>query len=120
MYYLQNKITELEKIFYLSICPAEDAEKILCVREMTCRDFERIDYIVSSLGLNNFQIELSETFYLQQAELTEKSENSTDDTFLLEETTDRYAKWLEEFVEQVQNPNLKLYIKERLERILII
>lgn len=114
MYYLRNKIREIEKVFYLSICPAEDAEKILGIKKMSCEDFERINYIVNSLELNYFEIELSETFCLQSAELAEKSENKIHDRFLLEEVANRYTRWADEFVKQVQNPNLRLYLKEKL------
>lgn len=117
MYYLRNKIREIEKIFYLSICPKEDAEKILGIKKMSCEDFERINYIVNSLELDYFEIELSETFCLQSAELAEKSENKMYDRFLLEEIANRYTRWSDEFVKQVQNPNLRLYLKEKLERV---
>jgi hypothetical protein len=114
MYYLKKRIAELEKTFYLSICSADDAQKILGMNKMTCEDFERINYIVNSLGLDYFEIELSELFYLQSAELVERTMDRLDDKMLLEDVVMRYEAWLEEFVQQIQNPNLQLYFKEKL------
>lgn len=115
MEYLQNKIAEMEKLFFLSICSTEDAEKILQIRKMSCRDFERINYIVNTLGFDYFEEELSETFYFHAAELAEKIEKKKIDDLLLEDELEQCTIWLEEFALQAQNPNFQLYLREKLE-----
>ncbi len=114
MYYLNKRIAELEKTFYLSICSADDAQKILGINKMTCEDFERINYIVSSLGLDYFEIELTELFYIQAAELAERTMDSLNEKLPLEDIVMRYESWIEDFIEQIQNPNLQLYFREKL------
>lgn len=107
---------ENEKILFLSLCSEKDAKKILNMEEMTCRDFERINYLVTKIGLEKFSYELHKQFELQEAELIENIVQGEPDGYP-EEKAALYEQWLEEFCENIRNENLKLYYKEKFDRI---
>ena len=107
---------EKEKILFLSLCSEKDAKKILNMEEMTCKDFERIHYLVTKVGLEKLSYEMHKRFELQEAELIENIVQGEPDGYP-EEKAALYEEWLEEFCENIRNENLKLYYKEKFDKI---
>lgn len=102
-----------ERLIFISLCSDEDRKRINGEINMQLRDFERIGYLLDSLGLNYF--------------LTEFERNHPGLLMLLNEEDldikiharkrskswqDMMAQWFEVFCEQLPSPTMKPYFEQ--------
>lgn len=105
--------TEKEKRLFLSLCSSSDADLLLGKKPMSVNDFERLYYLIDSLGLEHYSLELA----LEKGDLMEKLADSMDKklesrSFCLEKDIKIQETWIHEFLDQLPDEKLKKYIGE--------
>ena len=115
------KKSETQEQEFLEVCSSYDHDLLTGKREMTLKDYERITYLVSSLGYSQYlQFLIGKYMDLSQAdEEREEREHeiyleypeSYEDEGILEEE----EKWLEEFLNQLPKKK-KEHFKQLIEK----
>ena len=112
------KKAEMQEQEFLEVCSSYDHDLLTGKREMTLKDYERITYLVSSLGYSQY-LQFLIGKYMDLAQADEEQEEREHEIYLEypeyyedERILEEEEKWLEEFLAQL--PTKKKEYFERL------
>lgn len=111
------KKAETQEQEFLKVCSSYDYDLLTGKREMTLKDYERITYLVGSLGYSQYlQILIGK--YMDLAQADEEREEREHEIYLEypeyfedEGILEEEEKWLEEFLNQLPE-NRQEYVKK--------
>ena len=110
-HYYAKKIIK-EKYLYLALCSDEDRQRIEGNIEMDIRNFERMSYILETLGLDNFNAYFENKYNDFLTQLAKQIEYAMENETLEDEEKEAecYQQWLCDFSNQLPSPILKDYV----------
>lgn len=104
---------EKERLLFLALCSEKDRQLINGKIELNVNEYERICYLLETLGFNDFllQFELAhEDLLMELGTQIEKDVNMSDELDI-SEIIDTTNQWLRNFCEELPSPVIKQYIK---------
>ena len=108
------KKAETQEQEFLEVCSSYDHDLLTGKKEMTLKDYERITYLVSSLGYSQFLIGK----YMDLAQADEEREEREHEIYLEypeyyedEGILEEEEKWLEEFLNQLPEKKREYFEK---------
>ena len=109
----RDKYAEREKLLFLAMCSKRDRKLIEGEENLTIEDFDRIGYLLESLGFDNFGWNFSFAHKELLKELGDKieSEVETPGKLDLNETFETARQWERDFCEGLSSDEMKKYIK---------
>lgn len=112
---INNDRKRQEKLLFFSLCPEQDIKLLNGEETMTLKDYQRITYLLYSLGLYEYYTEVTMQFHnllKQEAAFIEESlrtpENCTQKVI-------ECSSWLLEFCRQLPTDKLRHYFYEMFE-----
>lgn len=106
-----------ERLIFLALCPETDRLLIRGQRELTLDDFNRISYLLESLGLTNYCV----TFEMEHSDLLRMAGRDIieEQRFLDKRQIDvefcTYIQWIKDFCNQLPTPEITAHLKELFE-----
>ena len=117
------KKAETQEQEFLEVCSSYDYDLLTGKREMTLKDYERITYLVSSLGYSQY-LQFLIGKYMDLAQADEEREERENEIYLEypeyyedERILEEEEKWLEEFLNQL--PEKKREYFEKLKKVTV-
>ena len=110
----RDKHAEKEKLLFLSMCSERDRKLINSEDELTVEDFDRIGYLLETLGFDNF----GWNFSFSHQELLNKLGSQIESEvgglvkLNLKETFETTNQWARDFCEGIPSDEMKPYIKK--------
>jgi hypothetical protein len=108
---------QAKKQFYLflAVCPESDRKLLLSEEKMTVKDFERIQYLIDSLGLET----LHSHFLKEHPEMTEAlgSKNSSEKELFATDVKGKFneiMQWQDDFIAQVPESSVQAFLYKAL------
>lgn len=109
----RDKYAEREKLLFLAMCSRRDRRLIEGEENLTIEDFDRIGYLLESLGFDNFGWNFSFEHGELLKELGDKieSEIETPGKLNLNKTFEEARQWERDFCEGLPSDEMRKYIK---------
>lgn len=111
------KKAETQEQEFLEVCSSYDYDLLTGKREMTLKDYERITYLVSSLGYSQY-LQFLIGKYMDLAQADEEREERENEIYLEypeyyedERILEEEEKWLEEFLNQLPEKKREYFEK---------
>lgn len=109
----QQEQINKERLIFISLCSDDDRKRINGKMSMQLRDFERLCYLLDSLGLNYFLAELERNHPKLLRLLKEEDLDMKIRTHKRSQSwQDMMAQWFEVFCEQLPSPTMKPYFEQ--------
>lgn len=106
-----------ERLLFLALCSETDRLLISGQQELSLDDFNRISYLLESLGLLNycvaFEMEHSDLLRMAGRNIIEKQ--GTLDKRQVDIEICTYIQWMKDFCNQLPTPEITVYLKELFE-----
>lgn len=103
-----------EKLLFLALCSESDRQRINGEQELQVNDFDRICYLLDSLGLENFLLHFENTYGDLLEQLGNQILTSLDDLDEkgIEQECYTRVQWLQDFCMHLPTPELAEHFKE--------
>jgi len=105
--------TEKEKLLFLALCNEKDRELINGKEKLNLRDFERMTYLLATLGFNDYLLD----FQLEHEDLMVKLVEKIEDDLNRREEADSFVildivnRWSRNFCDQMPDCTMKYYME---------
>ncbi len=107
----ENQICK-EQFLFMALCSDGDRELILSKKEMRIQDFDRIQCLMSDLGLEN----LHSHFLMEHADLMSVLGKQLEEDQLTDSDIDQkmreMSQWYREFLEQLPSEKVRYFISK--------
>jgi hypothetical protein len=111
----EEKQAEKQFYLFLALCPESDRKLLLSEEKMTVKDFERIQYLIDSLGLETLHCH----FLKEHPEMTEAlgEKNSSEKELFATDVKGKFneiMQWQNDFIAQVPESSVRTFLYKAL------
>lgn len=105
----ENQICK-ERLLFIALCSDYDRELLISDKEMDLKDFDRIQCLMTNLGLES----LHSHFMMEHPELMSTLVNQLEDEKAIKDDRDKKMKemmqWYKEFLDQLPSEKMRYFI----------